>query len=355
MDNHSLYAAHASELEDFWNRRHNAPRWTRRFHVFGREVVLVSNLETPLAAVDYSLPLFSEVPPSNATPFHIQVAARPEPAAPGFSLDAGEIDLAYSGEGDWIWIETGRWGSAVADLASGRAVANISPELAARPDLFSLTILNTLLLNFCLANGYGMLHASCLERDNRALLLMAPHNSGKSTTALRLVLDGYRLFTDSMVHIVPESSPGPPLLAGFPTRRIKLRGDMVDQFPELLPLLETERVREELKYVLDLEQVSPERVMTGALRPAGVTLCLLARGEDSETTWRPAAASDVIEAVMANSLFYGTPEQWDRNLTAIRRLLRIAGAYHVRIGHDPDSLLAAFAELWASSTAQDSR
>lgn len=342
------YAARAGDLEDFWGRRPFQPRHVREFRVFGRAATLAGNEAAVLEALDHSLPLFSTAPDSDHPPFTFEVVVRPLPIPAGESVERVADHVLYTGQGQWVDIHLGPWGHVFVDLASGRATAIIAPELAARPDLLSLTALNTVLLNFCLSNGFGMLHASCLWRDNRALLLMAPHNSGKSTTALRLVLAGFSLVSDSMIHIVPESDPAlDPLLVGFPVRRIKLRADMVESFPAFRSFVRSERVRDEIKYVVDLERVDPAYVQTDAVRPSSVTLCLLSRGAGDETTWRPASSGEVAGAVMANSLFYDTAEVWRENLAAIDRLLARARCYHLSIGRAPDRLVAAVKTLWA--------
>lgn len=344
------YEAQAATLEDFWGRRVNRPRYRRDFRVFGRPAVLLANAPEPLAALDHSLPLFSAAPDSDHPPFVIQIAVRPLPIPPGERVDRAGEHLLYTGAGEWIAIHLGPWGQAFAQPGVGRATAIVAPELAARPDLLSRTLLNTILLNFCLSSGFGMLHASCLWRDDRALLLMAPHNTGKSTTALHLIQAGFALVSDSMIHIVPEGDPTlDPLLAGFPVRRIKLRGDMLDAFVSLRPFLTPERVRDETKYVLDLERIDPAYVRTSAIRPARVTLCLLARGTGEETTWGPATGDEVTAAVMANSLFYDAPEVWQKNLAAIDRLLARARSYQLTIGRDAERLLAAVEALWKES------
>jgi hypothetical protein len=230
-------------------------------------------------------------------------------------------------------------------LARRQATLVLTPELAGRPDLLSRCLLNTVLLNLCLGNGDGMLHASCLEREGRGLLLLAPHNTGKSTTALRLVQHGFRLVSDSMIHILPGGDR--PVLAGFPVGRIKLRGDMLAHFPRLRHRLETEQVRDETKFALDLRSMMPRRVLDSAFSPAKIAFCLLSRndGED-QTSWSVAGTEAVWAAIMANSIFYDTPQVWGNNLAQIERVLANSQCYHLRIGRNQAGIIAAVEELW---------
>jgi hypothetical protein len=200
------------------------------------------------------------------------------------------------------------------------------------------------LTNFFIGGGYGMLHASCLFRDGRALLLVAPHNAGKSTTALRLALAGYRLVSDSMIFVPPD---GTRLhLLGFPVGRIKLRRDMVAAFPQVTPFLAPEPVGGEIKYSLDLRRLNAALVCTDAVAPGAVDLCLLARGADEQTRLLPVAESTLWEALMYNSLYYDTEAIWQRNLAQIERLVAHAAWHHLVIGSDPEQLVAALDTLW---------
>ncbi len=339
-----LYETHAPGLEDFWGRRDDGLLQARLFEVFGRAVELASNEAAVLSAVDHSLPLFSTVPPGDRAPFRIEVVARALDVPETTDLEAITRSIVYAGQDDWISMQLGPWGFAHADLTHGRASVVVDHRLAARPELFSRAVLNTILLNFCLGNGFAMLHASCLVRDGRVLLLMAPHNTGKSTTALHLIRAGYALVSDSMVHVAPDSAA--PLLAGFPTRRIKLRADMLGAFPEFHDHISTELVRDETKYVVDLTQVDPNYCVTAAVEATDITLCLLERQESPDTLWQPAPPAAVMTAVMHNSLFYDSWPIWEKNLAGIERLLTGARAYRLAIGSDTAALVAAVESLW---------
>ena len=346
-DRRGLYEAHKPQLEDFWGRRDDGPLQTRSFAVFGRAVDLASNHADVLSAVDFSLPQFSVIPPLAEPPFTVQVIVRALDVPDDARIETITQAIVYTGRDDWIAMQLGPWGYAHANLTTGRAAVVIDRSLADRPDIFSRAVLNTLLLNFCLGNGYAMLHASCLVRDGRVLLLMAPHNTGKSTTALHLIRAGFALLSDSMVHVVPETDPAaPPVLVGFPTRRIKLRGDMLASFPAFGPHVREELVRDETKYVVDLMQVDPRTCITEGVAARAVTLCLLERQETAETTWQPAPPAAVSEAVMRNSLFYDSRLIWERNLAGIERLLAGARAYRLAIGRDAVALVQAVETLW---------
>lgn len=63
-------------------------------------------------------------------------------------------------------------------------------------------------LNWCIANHchqWVMLHAAVLERGGRAVILPAPPGSGKSTLCAALASRGWRLFSDELTLIDPDT------------------------------------------------------------------------------------------------------------------------------------------------------
>ncbi len=344
------YEAHRADLEDFWAREHSPVRHEREYRMFGRAVHLRTNAAQVLAAADLCQPLYSAAPPDGQPPINIRVVVNAAPpAAPGPVPDELARYIQYTGDGDWMAMLLGAWGHCQIDLARARALAVITPDLAARPELVSQWLLNTILTNLFMAGGLAMLHATCLVRDERALLLMAPHNSGKSTTALRLALAGNRLLSDSQVYVSAAEAPLGLQLLGFPVGRVKLRADMARDFPQVRPLLEAEQVRHETKYTLDLRQLDPALVQDSVVRPVGIDVCLLRRGAGQPTRRLPAGREEVLRAVVLNSLQTHTDEVWQRNLTVLEPLVERARWHHLEIGSQAEGIVQAVAELWAEA------
>ena len=344
MDWEALYSRYEAQLEDFWGRRQNRPEFSREFTVFGHQVRLASNFQDILASADFAQPLYSVAPELDVPPFTIQLVVRPMPVSPGPLPENLANHIQYTGHAGWLAIHLGPWGHCQVDLAGKQALAVLAPELAEQPATVSRTLLNTILTNFLIASGYGYLHTTGLLKGRQVLLLLARHNSGKSTIALRLALAGYHLLSDSMIFVDHQS---PPLrLYVFPVGRIKLRQDMVADFPQLETLLEKEPVRGEVKYAADLRQLDPALVHETAVVPSAVHLCLLARGDQPVTHLRPASLSEVMERVMANSLYYDTAGVWQQNLASIRPLVEQARCYHLQAGNDTAGLVATIDDLW---------
>lgn len=354
-----LYNRYESYLEDFWGRRDNELRFRRTFSIFGCPVELSSNDKQVLAVVDHSAPLYSTAPPverpvseKRVSPigvetsgndrgvFHIRFVVRPPAHDPGPPPEHPFEHIQYTGEGSWINLLFGAWGNIYADLRAGIATAVITPQLAARPDLISRGLLNTLLNNYLTTNGFAMFHATGLVRNGRLMMLMAPHNSGKSTTALRLTLSGkFQLLSDSQIYVT-NTARGLQL-TGFPVGRGKLRRDMLSHFPEIHPLLTPEQVRDETKYVLDLHQLNPSLVCHHAVYPTHIDLCLLKRIGQPETFIQEATFEETWEVIMLNSLHYDNSDVWEENLRLIEPLVKRARLFHLEIGTEGDGIVEA--------------
>jgi hypothetical protein len=330
------------ELEDAWNRRRNAPCYERRFMVNGMPVLLTGNDASALAVAEAVEPLYSRAQEIAAPPFviHLVTADLPHAGAPPHDL----IDhVQYSAHGPWMALQLGRWGHCHSDHAVGLCRAVLDRSLAGRPNLVVQCMMNTVLTNMLQQRGVSMLHATGLARDNHVLLLIAPHNSGKSTTALRLVMHGWRLLADSQVYSRRE---GERLdLTGFPVGRIKLRNDMTREFPQLASLLTPERVRSETKHAVDLRRVDPALVCQEAIAPERIDLCLLTRSHSRRTDVAPAQRDEVERALVRNSLHVNPANVWAANLATLEALLDRARLHHLAVGTDAGEIAAAVDRL----------
>lgn len=80
-------------------------------------------------------------------------------------------------------------------------------------------------LNWCIArhaHQYLVIHAATLERGGRVLLMPGPPGAGKSTLCAGLMDRGWRLFSDELALICPETGEVHPL-----PRPVSLKGDAI--------------------------------------------------------------------------------------------------------------------------------
>jgi hypothetical protein len=339
-----LYGQHHHRLEDFWSRRANAPKYEKTIHVFGQPVLFDSNHENVLQAAAIAEQMYSSWEPRGESNWRVHLTVHdpdPLPAPPPERL----IDrVHYAGADDWLSIRLGEWGNCFVDMKGAQAFAMLSSSLAENPQLVCQVLLNTILNNFATRHGFSMLHASALITDGHILVLQAPHGTGKSTTALRLLSNGYQLLSDSQVYLAERD--GALWMGGFPIGRIKLRTDMLPLFPALVAEAQTEPVRNETKHRVDLTRVDPALTRPEMILVRQVEFCLLERWDRSESNIEPLAEEELWSEIMVNSLHYDTPALWNENLHRVDLLLRKAKLHRLRIGTSEAGIIETVNMLW---------
>jgi hypothetical protein len=339
-----LYRQHHHRMEDFWSRRANAPKYEKTVQIFGQPVLFDSNHKTVLEAATLAEQMYSTWNVHGEAVWRIHLTVHdPHPlsATPPERL----IDrVNYAGAEDWLSIDLREWGHCFVDMKRGEAHALLASTLAGRPQLVCQVLLNTILNNFATRHGFSMLHASALVRDGHILVLQAPHGTGKSTTALRLLLNGYQLLSDSQIYLAEQD--GALWMGGFPIGRIKLREDMLPIFPALAAEAQAEPVRDETKHRVELTRVDPALTRQDMIQVQRVEFCLLERWDRSESQIEPLSEDKIWPEIMVNSLHYDTLELWNDNLQRVDLLLRKAKLHRLRIGTSEAEILKTVNQLW---------
>jgi hypothetical protein len=297
-----------------------------------------------LEAVDLAEQMYSAWNTVGETVWRVYLTvhdAEPQPAP----LPERLIDLVhYAGSDDWLSIDLREWGHCFVDMKRGEAHAVICSALAENPRVGCQVLLNTILNNFATRHGFSMLHASALVKEGHILMLQAPHGTGKSTTALRLVLNGYQLLSDSQIYLAKRENA--LWMGGFPIGRIRLRTDMLPLFPALAAQAQTEPIRNETKHRVDLTRVDPALTRREMIQVQRVEFCLLERWGRLESQLEPVSEAELWNEVMVNSLHYDTQELWKDNLDRIDLLLRNANFHWLRIGTSEDEIIKTVNRLW---------
>lgn len=343
-DFNELYGRYNFEMEDFWSRRANARKYEKSIHVFGQRVIFDSNHEKVLDSAIFAEQMYSTWDSLDNSTWHVHLTvhdADPKPApAPERLVDF----VQYAGADNWISIDLREWGSCFVDMERCEAHVIVSSSLAENPEQVCQLCLNTILNNFLTRHGYSMLHASALVKDGHILVLQAPHGTGKSTTALRLLLNGYQLLSDSQIYLAER---GDLLwMGGFPVGRIRLRSDILPLFPVIAAGAKTEPVRNEIKHRVDLMRVDPASALRQMIPVHRVEYCLLERWAKSESKLEPLSEEELWPEIMVNSLHYDLPELWHENLRRVDLLIRKGNPHRLLIGTSEDEILKAVNQLW---------
>lgn len=324
--------------EDFWSRQTNAQTHRFVFEPLGVSAIITSNDENVLSAAQLSAGRFSCSSEPASSSVHIQIVVRAQPTAP-LPDDLPER-LVYSGVGEWITISAGEWGHGFANLAAHEAHIFLSPALAADVRLVSRYFIDHYILNFLLTE-WAMLHASCVVKAGRLLVMVAPHNVGKSTTALRLLRAGYTFLADGMV--LMQSNQNNARVGGYPIGEVKLRDDVLTLFPEYTG--EAVQVREHRKTVVNLRQTHAGRLAEAVFTPSTIHLCLVARAAGRASHLTPTTPAEAAPVLAANTVFWDAPQRLTHNAVILNQLMQTAHVYRLSIGTDTDQLMATLETL----------
>jgi hypothetical protein len=188
-----------------------------------------------------------------------------------------------------------------------------------------------------------MLHASCVldPSRQRLILMVAPHNSGKSTTALHLLRAGYIFLADGMALLRQDGARF--IVGGYPIGEAKLRDDVLVLFQNYTG--EAVQVREQRKTVVNLRLAHPDHLAETLFTPAQVQLCLVERSNTHRTEIAPLSAAEVGPVLAANSVYWDEPARLAHNTAALHSLLQTAALYRLKIGSDAAEIVSTLNRL----------
>jgi hypothetical protein len=168
----------------------------------------------PDLAVTYDFSAPAHVPPADARVIYASPASRVH-YAPG-------EDAFYAIHED----------GATMRCSARDGVAEIAAATAAESRVWVLTrpLLTLALMELARARGLQPLHAACLARDGRGVVVTGPSGSGKSTVALTLLAAGYDYVSEDLVFLRGEGDG--VVLCGFPDE-LGLTEDAGELFPIL--------------------------------------------------------------------------------------------------------------------------
>ena len=338
--------------EDFWARQASRQISSFDLRPFGIPARITANKPEVLAAARLSAGRFSSCSASRGQsgpwqaaelagqPIQMQVVVGQEAGGPA-PADLPE-QLKYAGVGEWITLSAGAWGHGFANLATYTALIFLSSELAAETRLVSRYFIDHYLLNFILTE-WAMLHASGVldPQRQRLIMLVAPHNAGKSTTALHLLRAGYLFLADGMVLLRPQGTGF--LVGGYPIGEVKLRADVLTWFPEYEG--EAVTVREQRKTVVNLRAAHPHQLAETLFSPSAIQICFIERDPTSLSQVTPLSPAEAGPILAANTVYWNEAPQLVHNTTTLHALLQSASLYRLKLGTDVAEMMATVAEL----------
>ncbi|MBI1800762.1 MAG: hypothetical protein HY259_13205 [Chloroflexi bacterium] len=361
-----LVETNSASIEDSWHRRETLVTHEKRLTILGYPFHLRTNAAGVIALGEISERRFSRCAPvPDAREGQIDLFVTGEGAGDELALLEMEKQFQTVASGSRGVIHLGRWGSIFADWSQPSAFGFIAPALLKHPAVASRHCLDTFMLIALLRNPLGLLHASGLMKDDRAVLLIGPHGTGKSTTALHLIRAGYRLISDTLIFARRAGQPqgtapttaqgshkGLPLpqaggeeieLSGYGVGELKLAPGDRALFAELPPDTPDLSLDGRRKPIFQLGQLMPERVETAAVAPRSIALCLTRRSPDGQTRLLPLDDDITLYQIIRDTSYLDEPEVMAQNLAVIHGLILRSRNFILELGRDPAEIVRALA------------
>ncbi len=335
--------------EDQWHRKDTLRTFQMSGHVFGFPYQVLTNRRQILDASEVALCRFTRGParvdPEGAILLRLFVREPDrDPSADALSnYDDGRVRFQYDGYGDFLAIDFGEHGHCAIDLANRTAVGFMSEALAGHTELVARFIISTSLLNILTRCGLTQWHAACVVKNAKAFMLIGTDNSGKSTTALTLMQGGYSVLGESLTYTRQDG--GRFELMGFPVGHLRLRPEGMSFFPQWQKSGQLMSSNDGQKWLLELSEIMPDRVLQDSLVTDNLALLFVAIGGGSNTTLRSLSHSQALEKAIPACSLWEEPLRARQVLADVRRLLREVPSYEIRVGQVQDRTVRAVDSL----------
>jgi energy-coupling factor transporter ATP-binding protein EcfA2 len=180
------------------------------------------------------------------------------------------------------------------------------------------------------SQGLVSLHAACVGRDGRGILLMGPSGSGKSTVTLLSALEGLDILSEDSVFVAPETMLATGITNFLHLRSESLRWVTGPGRAEAIRKSPTiERRSGVRKFEIDLRRGS-YRLAASPLKIAAVVF-ISPHGAEGRPLLRSLSKSAILARLKAEQAYAANQPGWAAFSKNASRL----NAYELRRGHHP--------------------
>lgn len=237
---------------------------------------------------------------------------------------------SFRSQGHLLTIVSDRDNFACVDFQARYAYAFVSQKTAADHPWFRWFFLEPMAY-LLLAGSYTVaLHAACIARNGRGILLHGPSGAGKSTLSYACARAGWTFVADDATSILQDSEEC--VAIGNP-HQARVRDDAPQLFPELQGYCTSARPNGKLTIEIPLDECPGIRT---ALHCGIEALVFLDRRPGVTPGWERVPTHEVEQALLAELPLYWQPMRV-RHERAIARLLRLP-AYRLRYERLADAI-----------------
>jgi hypothetical protein len=257
------------------------------FHPMGYAVEVSSNSPR---AVSAAAKLWQRYPGIlDGQPLRVRViAGGPQPDSPRYRMRP-------RGENHLFSIVHGPHDFAFADLSAGFAFASLSQESISDPSSLGYYFLEPLVYAMLGSRNFVFVHASCISRGGRAIVLCGASGSGKTCLAYACASRGWDYVSGDAVHI--DRAQRNQTVIGRPYE-IRFRESARDIFPELAGWRAEARPNGKIDLEVDTEDLAISHSLSASARHIVFI-------ERSDSTWlEPYPSARVIES-LRETICYG--------------------------------------------------
>ncbi len=344
MLDETFLESNSSAFEDFWNRRVGDSLYELRYPAYGYTIHFQTNHRAVLDAARISAARYCHAQILDGSPV-IEFRVMVVPTLPDSPVPKNLMAmLQIVGIGDCLYQAATPWIQWVTDTKARTCTMIISPALAVEPWQMSRSILDRATLNILVREGVAQLHATTLARDDCAILFIAPHGTGKSTTAFHLLNVGFRLMGDGL-SFVRETRAGQFELMGYPVGEAKLTEAAKPLFPDWQGEGIEVTAHNVVKHVVNLRKLAPHKMLEDSVIPKRILLCLAERNGQPRTSAERLNANRAFARVLPDTIFWDEPAAMLRSLNVTKRLIAHSSCYHLTLGADREQLVDAIVGL----------
>lgn len=215
------------------------------------------------------------------------------------------------------------------DPQAGTGLLTLHRSFKEKPLLLKYNFFLIGLIHLLAPLGIYDLHAAALMRDGIGYLFLGESGSGKSSTALSLVRQGWHYISDDALLLRP-SADGIEVLAF--RRHFYLDPVLSHKFPEIAPHLEGAAMGDHTKRFLDVDAVYPGRFQPGCIPRVLIYTRIVPQ---PESTLIPIDKTTAFIKLMRQSasLFFKR-QAVNVHLEAMKRLVSQSYSYELLAGRD---------------------